>query len=311
MEKLAQRIIDNLPEALYAINTNGEVVIWNKQIEAITGVKKEDILGKGNYEYSNVFYSERIPALIDTLLDKTGEIEKNFINFQRNGNMVYGERKLKQVNKYLQSWASIIQGDDDNMFLGEYVIIRDITEFKEHEVNFLKIFQEIPVATAVVDYDTGEFIKVNRFFQEFTGYTLDTLEKEKITAFDYIKDFDGQYIVNKLKDECVTKHLDIIITMKSGDIKYGILSCSIITSYESKKSIILIVEDITKQKLLEEYLNKIKEKSDLKIKEYIETQNKKFDEIMNKHQKEIKESLNISQNIIKTLTLNGNGGKHK
>jgi PAS domain-containing protein len=52
-------IIEFLPDATFVINQKGEVIAWNRAIERITGIKKDDMLGKGDYEYAIPFYGKR------------------------------------------------------------------------------------------------------------------------------------------------------------------------------------------------------------------------------------------------------------
>ncbi|NLW75770.1 MAG: response regulator, partial [Methanomicrobiales archaeon] len=58
-------IINFLPDATFAIDAQGTILIWNKAIEEMTGFKAHDMIGKTNYEYAIPFYGERIPILID------------------------------------------------------------------------------------------------------------------------------------------------------------------------------------------------------------------------------------------------------
>ncbi|HIJ69330.1 MAG TPA: PAS domain S-box protein, partial [Deltaproteobacteria bacterium] len=47
-EQRLSQIIDFLPDATFAIDLNGKVIAWNRAIEEMTGVKAEQILGKGD-----------------------------------------------------------------------------------------------------------------------------------------------------------------------------------------------------------------------------------------------------------------------
>ena len=40
-------IIEFLPDATVIINKDGEIIAWNRAMESITGIKKENMLGKG------------------------------------------------------------------------------------------------------------------------------------------------------------------------------------------------------------------------------------------------------------------------
>lgn len=60
---LLERVVDSLPDATLAVDRKGKVVVWNRAAEEMTGVKKEEILGKGNYACAIPFYGERRPLL--------------------------------------------------------------------------------------------------------------------------------------------------------------------------------------------------------------------------------------------------------
>jgi PAS domain S-box-containing protein len=61
-------IINFLPDATFVIDTRGRVIAWNHAIEKMTGCRKEDMLGKGDYEYAIPFFGERRPMFIDSVL---------------------------------------------------------------------------------------------------------------------------------------------------------------------------------------------------------------------------------------------------
>ena len=58
-------IIEFLPDATFIIDRKGSIMAWNRAIEVLTGVKAQEMLGKGDYEYSIPFYGERRLILID------------------------------------------------------------------------------------------------------------------------------------------------------------------------------------------------------------------------------------------------------
>ena len=70
-EQRLSDIINFLPDATFAIDREGRVIAWNYSIEEMTGVAAREILGKGNYEYSIPFYSERRPILIDLIFESS------------------------------------------------------------------------------------------------------------------------------------------------------------------------------------------------------------------------------------------------
>lgn len=97
---LFKKILDALPDPVFAIDKDGRVIIWNKEIEKFTGVKEEEILGKGDLAYSKVFFGEARPCLVDLVLKPDKEVEdKYYINFYRDENgAVEGETYNSQLD---------------------------------------------------------------------------------------------------------------------------------------------------------------------------------------------------------------------
>jgi len=60
-------IIEFLPDATFVIDNEKKIIAWNRAIEEMTGIHKQDILNKGNYAYAIPFYGKRRPILIDLI----------------------------------------------------------------------------------------------------------------------------------------------------------------------------------------------------------------------------------------------------
>jgi PAS domain S-box-containing protein len=72
--QLMTNIISFLPDATFAINSDGRVIAWNRAMEKMTGIFADAIIGKGDYAYSLPFYGERRPILIDLILSQNESI---------------------------------------------------------------------------------------------------------------------------------------------------------------------------------------------------------------------------------------------
>jgi len=137
-------IINFLPDATFVIDKEGRVTAWNRAIEAMTGIKAENMLGKGNYEYALPFYGERRPILIDLVQKWDANFEQKYkdIGLLPNGTLV-GEAYMPNMRGgevYLWGSASALYDSEGN-FWGAIESIRDITERKRSEDN-LKIAKE-------------------------------------------------------------------------------------------------------------------------------------------------------------------------
>ena len=64
-------IINSLPDPTFVIDSQHRVIAWNRAIEEQTGVKREDMLGKGNYEYSLPYHGDRRPLSLIHISEPT------------------------------------------------------------------------------------------------------------------------------------------------------------------------------------------------------------------------------------------------
>ena len=58
-------IIDFFPDATFVIDNSGTVIAWNRAMEEMSGISKDEMIGKGDFEYSLPFFGSRRPILID------------------------------------------------------------------------------------------------------------------------------------------------------------------------------------------------------------------------------------------------------
>jgi signal transduction histidine kinase/ActR/RegA family two-component response regulator len=116
----------------------------------MTGLKAEEILGKGDYEYALPFYGESRPILIDIANKPDSAIEARYDDIKReeNGSLV-GEAympSLKGGVAYLLGSASALYDSDGN-YWGAIESIRDITERKHAEEELQRSKEEAESAT--------------------------------------------------------------------------------------------------------------------------------------------------------------------
>jgi diguanylate cyclase (GGDEF)-like protein/PAS domain S-box-containing protein len=149
LRKTNQRLLDIiefLPDATFVIDQEQKVVAWNRAIEEMTGVKKENIIGKGDYSYAQYFYSKPKPMLINmagTLLESVGETA-DYRYIERRGDTLYGEVFVPKIyggkGAFLWVKASPLFDKSGN-WVGAIETLRDLTERKQMEerVNYLDL----------------------------------------------------------------------------------------------------------------------------------------------------------------------------
>jgi|GEM_PF-1523093 len=169
-------IIDFLPDATFAVDIDRRIIAWNRAIEDMTGVRAENMLGKGNYEYSVPFYGVRKPTMIDLAFHCDSETEKRYVYLHKEGNSLVGEAVVNLNGENRILWGKISKlYDSSGNITGAIEILRDITEREKAERELMESRQRLselidflPDATFAIDRQ-GKVISWNRAIEEMTG----------------------------------------------------------------------------------------------------------------------------------------------
>ncbi len=155
-------IIDFLPDATFVIDRDNRVIAWNRAMEKMTGVPKNAMLGKGDYEYAIPFFGERRPILIDILSEEMPRYREQYLTFMKDGDAIIAESYIPSMpftmkETYLWGKASPLY-DGEGAVIGAIQVIRDITEIKriemalrESEEKFRHLFEQSADAQLLID----------------------------------------------------------------------------------------------------------------------------------------------------------------
>lgn len=169
-------IIEFLPDATVVIDREGVVIAWNKAIEEMTGVSHNEVLGKGNYEYSLPFYGERRPALMNLAMEPEDSFDRRqYSHFSRRGDVVFGEAfapmPVKGTGIHFFATASPLR-DAAGQVVGAIESVRDITAriqteeaLRQEHDQLLSLFNSLDEIVYVADMDTYEILFVNNVAQ--------------------------------------------------------------------------------------------------------------------------------------------------
>jgi len=139
-EQRQAQIVNFLPDATWVIDNDGKVVTWNRAIEELTGIKAEDMLGKGNYEYALPFYGKRRPVLIDLIRKWNETYEERYISVEKVGEIFVAESfnpALGDGGTYLSAAARLLY-DASGKAAGAIESLRDITDRKQMEKELIQ-----------------------------------------------------------------------------------------------------------------------------------------------------------------------------
>ncbi len=106
---------------VFAIDCCGKVIAWNKSMEQLTGIARNDMIGKGNYAYAVPLYGYARPMLIDYLVLPLPKMDtpdrKTLIS---TGDVITGREEmiwLKNQPRIIQGRAKRIH-DEDGVVIG-------------------------------------------------------------------------------------------------------------------------------------------------------------------------------------------------
>jgi len=258
-------IIDFLPDPTVVIDRERRVVAWNKAIEEMTGVKKAEILGKGDYAYAVPFYGEPRPLVIDLVFERNEEIEKTYDHMQGEGNKLSAEVYIPKLypagrGAYLSATASPLF-DHEGKVVGAIETIRDTTEQKRIE----KALQESEerYRTAIESSNDGVALVrgnrhtyVNRKFLEIFGYRSHEEVVGK-TLYLTVHPDDREKVVGynrgRQRGEAVPDRYEFKGVRKNGETVY-IEASATRTTYQGEPISLAFIRDISVRKSLEAQL---------------------------------------------------------
>ncbi|MGM0428044.1 MAG: PAS domain-containing hybrid sensor histidine kinase/response regulator, partial [Thermodesulfobacteriota bacterium] len=260
-QKRLRQIIDFLPDATFAIDKDGKVVAWNRAIERMTGVKAEDMLGKGNYEYAIPFYGRRRPVLIDLVGRWNEEAEEEYKYVKKEDEALISETYdcLIKPGGTLWNKASLLY-DEHGEAIGAIESIRDITDLKaseqamrESEQKYRALFEQSRDAIVITD-TRGNIIDANRYALTLFGY-----KKEDMLATNfqelYVNPHDGNRFQKEMAEKGSAETFETRLRKKDG----GVMDCvfSAVIRRDEQNTIIGyqgIIRDITESRMMQKKL---------------------------------------------------------
>jgi PAS domain S-box-containing protein len=172
-------IVEFLPDATFVIDQDKKVIVWNHACEAMTGVKKDTLLGQGDYTYAEAFFGERRPILVDLLDMTVPEMEATYKYVKRQGEKIFGEFFISRFRDgqgaHLWGVASPLY-DRDGQRCGAIETVRDVSDQKILEKTLRDSKQKyrelVMLANSIIlrwSCD-GHITFLNEFGQKFFGY---------------------------------------------------------------------------------------------------------------------------------------------
>jgi len=271
-------IIEFLPDATFVINRDKKVIAWNRAMEEMTGIRKEDIMGKGDYAYAVPFYGIKRAILIDLIFLSDKEIESRYDYIRREGNTLFAETFIPSMyggkGAYLWGAATPLIDSEGNV-VGAIESIRDITERKRAEEELWKgesryrlLAENVTDVIWTIDMNL-RFTYMSPSIMCLTGYSVEeamgmTLE-ESMSPASYelaMKTLAEELAMKKTeqKDLGRSRTLELELTCKDGSTVWVEAKMTFLRDPDGQPvGIIGVSRDITERKRAEDALQKSEE----------------------------------------------------
>jgi PAS domain S-box-containing protein len=255
-------IINFLPDATFAIDREGKVIAWNRAIEEMTGIRAEDMLGKGDYEYALPFYGERRPILIDLAMMQDPGVLKHYTSVRRDGDALTAETTLAHLGgKNLYLWGkSILFKNDQGDIVGAIESIRDITDrrtaeelLRESRETYRELVESI--SDVIFEIDSGGKIT---YISPVVHKVLEFEPREMIgkNFIEFVYPEDRELLIKRFSElsEAIEHPLDYRVMTKPGGVRWVRTQTKSVMKGKEFTGARGTLVDITKRKVAEQAL---------------------------------------------------------
>jgi PAS domain S-box-containing protein len=266
--EILAKIIDGSSIPSFVINKQHKVVYWNTATEALSGIKREEIIGTD--EQWRAFYTEKRPVMADLIVDgaSADEIEAYYQGKCKKSSLIDDAYEaedffpsLGEYGKWLHFTASPIR-DSNGKVIAAIETLDDITERKsaedalhESEKSFRALFEDAYDAIWVHDLE-GNIQTVNKAAAELSGYPKEELLGMNVKSF--LSD-ESLNLSREVKDK-LTQHqrldapYELRIIRKDGSEATWMVTSNLITVDGEAKGFQNIARDVTQEKRMRENL---------------------------------------------------------
>ena len=205
-KKRIETLIDNMHDPVIGIDENRKVLFVNDEALKITGLKKENFVGKliQDVAVANDLVRDIIK---DVIVSEKSNLEKESMKIYADGKESYFEKEIVDIN-------IVPTGEQQSRFIGQVIMLRNITPFKELDLaktNFL--------GTVSHEFKTP-ISSIQMGLQLLENNQIGTLNSEQKNLVNGIKDDSNRLLK-------ITGELLNITQVESGAIQLNMKESSI------------------------------------------------------------------------------------
>lgn len=128
-----QEAAEFMPDPTFILGRDRRVIAWNRALEVLSGVRKEEVLGSDRYREALSFLKGTMPVLVDILGLPAHDLAKNYPSVRKFGDSLYAEATIPGstggTERYIWAKASPLFDGEGNI-VGAIESFRDISGWK-------------------------------------------------------------------------------------------------------------------------------------------------------------------------------------
>ncbi|MEM2124517.1 MAG: PAS domain-containing protein, partial [Methanolinea sp.] len=128
-----QEAAEFMPDPTFILGRDRRVIAWNRAMEVLSGVRKEEVLGSDRYREALSFLKGTMPVLVDILGLPAHELARNHPSVRKFGDSLYAEATIPGsaggTERYIWAKASPLFDGEGNI-VGAIESFRDISGWK-------------------------------------------------------------------------------------------------------------------------------------------------------------------------------------
>jgi PAS domain S-box-containing protein len=253
-EERYRDLVENLNEALYALDAKGCITYISPVIRLVAGYAPQDMVGRSFFDY---VHPDDLSLMHQNLIKRLGGCTEPF-EFR----VFTKDRKVRWVRT-----ASRMMREGERV-TGLRGMLSDITERKEAEealLSFRKALDDMQLGVTITDRNR-RIIYANRAEAQMHGYTLEELLGREASVFGTPEALNPD--TWKHLEDLASRSREAVNRRKDGTTFPVHLFSDVVRNSEGRPiGVVTLCEDISERKAAEEALRRAKEELELRVAE--------------------------------------------
>jgi PAS domain S-box-containing protein len=238
--------LENIQEEYFELDLAGNFTFFNNSVCRVLGYSPEELLGMN---YRNYTANEETGKEVFQAFNKVYKSEEPLKEY------IWQITRKDGVKRHIEGSLSL-KKDLSGKSTGFRVIARDITERRQAEEKFHKIFMTTPDCIAITRMKDGLLIDVNMGFEEITGWKRsNAIGRTSYEINFWSNTTDRDFMVNELASGRDILHREFEFRRSDGSVRAGIYSARSI-NIDGETCLIFILQDVTEHKRMDTELQR-------------------------------------------------------